>query len=222
MSYQYIGENNQILPYNQGKVVCVGRNYAAHAAELGNEIPSSPVIFMKPYTSLVNWDGQVTIPKNRGEVHHECELAVLIGETISQSKQEDVFNKLAGVTLALDLTLRDVQQQLKDKSHPWELAKAFDRACPVASWFTIPNEDWLQQAKFSFQINGSVQQKGEARLMLWPVIELIAWVSNYITLSPGDIVLTGTPAGVGPLQQNQKITACLDGLFSIESLVEVK
>ncbi len=121
--------------------------------------------------------------------------------------------------MALDLTLRDVQSQLKHKSHPWEMAKAFDGACPVANWHNLPSVDWLQQASLELKVNGEVRQRGNSELMLWPPLELLSYVSQYFTLQPGDIVLTGTPAGVNQLVPGDRIEASLDSWLRLESEV---
>jgi len=220
-NYQHQSDIDSIKRLPAGKVVCIGRNYAAHAKELGNPVPKQPVIFIKPSTSLCHWNEKVYIPAGLGECHHEVELAILIKERLTNLEDtDDVVSAIAGVSLALDLTLRDLQQSLKSQGHPWELAKAFDGACPVSNWVELPSAEWLEQAEFSLSINGELRQTASAQLMLWPVIELIRYISQSFTLQPGDMVLTGTPEGVAALQPGDKLQASLSGLLTITSKVE--
>jgi len=170
---------------------------------------------------LCHWNEKVYIPAGLGECHHEVELAILIKERLTNLEDtDDVVSAIAGVSLALDLTLRDLQQSLKSQGHPWELAKAFDGACPVSNWVELPSAEWLEQAEFSLSINGELRQTASAQLMLWPVIELIRYISQSFTLQPGDMVLTGTPEGVAALQPGDKLQASLSGLLTITSKVE--
>jgi 2-keto-4-pentenoate hydratase/2-oxohepta-3-ene-1,7-dioic acid hydratase in catechol pathway len=219
MSFRYLNYKLEPLPLVPGKVVCIGRNYAAHAQELGNEVPNRPVIFMKPSTALVNWNNTVAIPTDRGECHHELELAILIGKTLTKATQSQAAEAIEAVTLALDLTLRDLQSELKAKGHPWEMAKAFDGACPIAQWHPLPSLDWLNQAQLMLSVNGRVRQQGNSQLMLWPPLELLSYVSQYVTLQPGDVLLTGTPPGVNRLEVGDRLLATLDDFIQLESEV---
>lgn len=218
--FKHQGNLDAIKQLPAGKVVCIGRNYAEHARELGNPVPKQPVIFIKPATSLCHWNDKVFIPADLGECHHELELAVLIKDRLTKAAITDVVPAIAGVSLALDLTLRDLQQTLKSQGHPWEMAKAFDGACPIANWVALPSAKWLEQAEFSLSVNGELRQNASTELMLWPVIELIRYISHTFTLQPGDIVLTGTPKGVAALQPGDKLQANLSNLLTISSEVE--
>ncbi len=222
MKYQHLDQNGKPINLPVGKAVCVGRNYAAHAKELGNPIPERPILFIKPSTSLVLWDSTVGIPpKSHGECHHELELAILIDKPLKNASSDEVIDAIAGVTLSLDLTLRDLQTELKSQGHPWEIAKAFDGACPVGHWLRLPSESWLKNANLELKVNGEIRQRVSTEWMLWSVVELLTQISQYFTLEPGDIVLTGTPAGVGPLNVGDFLTAKLDNLMTIESEVNV-
>lgn len=202
-----------------GKVVCVGRNYAEHAKELNNPIPSQPILFMKPASSVVDMTQPLTIPVNQGSVHHELEIALLIGEKLVNAEESDCKKSIIGVGLALDLTLRDVQAQLKDKGHPWERAKAFDGACPVSEFVSADHiNDW-QNIPLQLIRNGKLQQDGNSRDMLFPILSLLAHISQRFTLNPGDIVLTGTPAGVGPLESGDQLTVRLADMIEISTSV---
>lgn len=192
-----------------GKIVCVGRNYAEHAKELNNPVPSAPILFIKPADAAVAMSPVFTVPADRGSVHHELEIAILIGERLSAASEEDVARAVAGVGLGLDLTLRDVQAGLKDKGHPWEIAKAFDGACPLSEFVSpMAVSDW-GDIELQLQRNGQLQQQGNSGDMLFPVLPLIAHMSSIFTLNPGDIIMTGTPAGVGPLQAGDELQASL-------------
>lgn len=219
MSFLHLNHDLTPVGLPAGKVVCIGRNYVAHAKELGNEVPKRPVIFMKPTTSLVNWKDRVAVPVDLGECHHELELALLINKELKNATVEQSADAIGGVTLALDLTLRDLQNELKQKSHPWELAKAFDGACPLAPWHPLPSVEWLDSARLLLKINGDVRQQGDSQLMLWPPLQLVSYISQFFTLQPGDVVLTGTPAGVDKLSPGDRMEASLEGLMSVESEV---
>ncbi|WP_420589666.1 fumarylacetoacetate hydrolase family protein [Bacterioplanoides sp.] len=202
-----------------GKVVCVGRNYAEHAKELNNPIPSQPILFMKPASSVVDMAQALNIPADQGSVHHELEIALLIGETLSKADEQQAEKSIQAVGLALDLTLRDVQAQLKDKGHPWERAKAFDGACPVSEFVSADQiSDW-KNIPLQLIRNGKLQQDGNSRDMLFPILPLLAHISQSFTLNPGDIVLTGTPAGVGPLESGDQLTARLADVIEVTTSV---
>ncbi|MDN7137565.1 fumarylacetoacetate hydrolase family protein [Pseudidiomarina sp. 1ASP75-14] len=186
------------------KIVCVGRNYAAHAAELNNPIPAEPLLFIKPPSSLAKLP-EVRIPTDRGACHHELELAVQVQQRLRRATPEQASAAIGQVTLALDLTLRELQDKLKQQGQPWERAKAFDGACVLAEWLVVDDPAQLQQASFKLFCDEHLQQQGEATQMLMPIAELIAHISHTFTLEPGDVVLTGTPAGVGPLHVGQQL-----------------
>lgn len=192
-----------------GKVVCVGRNYAAHARELNNPIPPAPLLFIKPATALAPLDLPLDIPLNQGVVHHEVEVALLIGRQIEYGSSEAVIEAIAGIGLALDLTLRDVQSRLKQQGQPWEIAKGFDGACPCSGFVGTGLFKDLQDLDFSLELNGHLQQTGNTGDMLFPIAGLLVEMSRHFTLRAGDIVLTGTPAGVGPLAKGDQLRVSL-------------
>ena len=191
-----------------GKIVCVGRNYAAHAAELNNPLPAAPILFIKPATAAAPLAQPVQLPRDRGAVHHEVELALLIGAELRDAEPAQTLAAIAGIGIALDLTLRDVQDQLKKEGHPWERAKAFDGAYPVSDFVSAGGRD-LQNLTVQLWRNGALQQDGNTSQMLFPVAALLAEISRNFTLRPGDVVSTGTPAGVGPLNSGDTLTAVL-------------
>lgn len=200
--------NNQPFAHALGKIVCVGRNYAAHAAELNNPIPTEPILFMKPASAACNLAQPLRIPQHRGSVHHETELAILIGAPLHNADATQARAAIAGIGIALDLTLRDVQDKLKKEGQPWERAKAFDGAYPVSPFVAAKYID-LQNLTLQLYRNGNLQQNGNTAQMLFNVIDLIVEISKIFSLQPGDIISTGTPAGVGPLVSGDKLIATL-------------
>ncbi len=195
-----------------GKVVCVGRNYAAHARELGNAVPETPILFLKPSTALVPLSQSFAIPQGRGECHHETEITVLIGSTLKSASEAECRAAIAGVTLGLDLTLRDVQNVLKKNGHPWEVAKAFDGAAPLAPFMAPAAFGDLVSTTFSLSVNGAVRQQGNTSDMITPVLALLQYISTIFTLQPGDVVMTGTPEGVAALQSGDVLVLELGAL----------
>ncbi len=185
------------------KVVCVGRNYAEHAKELNNPVPTSPILFIKPNSALVWLDVPLQLPQGE-QVHYEAELAILIGEILRYADADAAAQAIAGLGLALDLTLREVQSRLKEKGLPWEIAKSFDGACPLSPFAPYKGED-LAAIDYQFSINGNLRQHGQSSQMLNPVVALLAHMSQHFTLMPGDVVLTGTPAGVGQLHSGDQL-----------------
>ena len=203
----FVGGRQSALPV--GKVVCVGRNYAEHAKELNNPIPDQPLLFIKPATSIIAFDSAIALPRYGGQCHFETELSILIGEQLSANCVGDVKAKIAGYGLGLDLTLRELQDKLKSKGHPWEMAKAFDGACPLSAF--VPAEEIAHPECLGLRtcVNGKLRQEGFAKEMLTPIPELLAYITEYFTLNAGDVVLTGTPAGVGPLYHADKLALSL-------------
>lgn len=203
-----------------GKVVCVGRNYAEHAKELNNPVPAEPLLFIKPATSVVPMAETVCLPKDRGEVHYELELAILIGKPLCNAEPSQVVGAIAGVGLAFDLTLRGLQAELKEKGHPWEKAKSFDGACPLSGFVSPDKLPMLTQSGFQLWLDGALRQDGNTRDMLMPVSDLLAYCSRFFTLEPGDVVLTGTPKGVGALSPGQRFEVRLESVLKVSGQVE--
>ena len=217
--YQHRDLQGQLLPYGVGKVVCVGRSYRDHALELNNPIPSEPLLFIKPATSLVSLTAPLMLPKGLGAIHHEVEVALLIGKPLCQADATTAMASIVGVGLALDLTLRDVQDKLKKQGHPWERAKAFDGSCPVSRFATPDTLADLSALDFSLRVNGQLRQVGNTRDLMWPIGQLLAVMSQCFTLEPGDIVLTGTPKGVNELMAKDSLELQLDGHLSFSATV---
>ena len=199
---------NEQLRATIGKVVCVGRNYAAHAKELGNEVPTSPMLFMKPASSVVSMHHDIVLPNQTlyGETHYEAELCIQLSDDLSNATIEQAAQSLGGVTLGLDLTLRELQSKLKDKGHPWERAKCFDGACVLGDWVNPQAFGDFKNVHYQLTINNALKQDGDSALMLFPVYELLVNISQAFSLQAGDVIMTGTPSGVGILQSGDDIT----------------
>ena len=218
MAYQH-SINGETLDLPLGKVVCVGRNYAEHAKELNNPVPTSPILFIKPATAVVPFAGKITIPKEQGSCHHELEMSVLIGKPLSHASAVQAKAAILGFGLGLDLTLRDLQAKLKEKSHPWEIAKSFDGACPLSDFIPATALSDPENTELSLQVNGAVRQQGTTADMITPLYPLIAYMTRYFTLNPGDVVMTGTPAGVSALQPGDQLQASLGAVLTCSAEV---
>jgi len=183
-----------------GKVVCVGRNYLEHIKELNNDVPKAPLLFMKPQTALTS---EANLHYQTRDLHYETEVALLIGKAMTNVVAADVWSHIWGYGLALDLTKRELQSQLKEKGHPWELAKAFDDSCPISPFIKLSGP--LQDLEFSLSINGQKRQQGNTNHMMMPIPQLLEYMTKHFSLLPGDVVLTGTPQGVGQLQNGDQL-----------------
>lgn len=193
------------------KLVCVGRNYAAHIAELANEQPSEPVIFIKPDSAILPNEQPFFIPDFSNEVHYELEVLVKIRKVGKHIQQKFAHKYYDEISLGIDFTARDLQAELKEKGLPWEKAKGFDGAAVIGKW--VPKSRYRDLGKLSFSLyrNGDEVQHGNTELMLWKIDELIAYVSRYFTLKKGDVLFTGTPAGVGKIAANDYLSGILEG-----------
>lgn len=220
MSYQHQYVDGTRIHFPLGKVVCVGRNYAEHAKELNNPVPTEPLLFIKPGSCVVPSEGGFAIPEGRGDVHYEAEIAVLIGKPLSRTpSREEVLDAISGYAPALDLTLRDVQAKLKEKGLPWELAKSFDGAFVLAPFVSADRFPDPTDIGIRLSIDGEVRQDGNSRDMLNPIVPLIQHICGHFSLQPGDVVSTGTPVGVGPLQRSSALVLELPGASRFESRV---
>ncbi|EGD83105.1 fumarylacetoacetate hydrolase domain-containing protein 1 [Salpingoeca rosetta] len=193
------------------KIVCVGRNYKAHAAELGNAVPSKPMLFLKPPSSLLlPGDGPIEIPREVTELHHEVELGVVIGDTGRDVAEADAMKLVDGYVLALDMTARNLQQEAKEKGHPWSVAKGYDTFCPISDVVAKERVADPSNVRLWCSVDGEMRQDGNTKDMIFSIPTLISYISRIFTLQRGDLVLTGTPSGVGPIAPGQSITAGLD------------
>lgn len=198
------GSNQQ---FSIGKIVCLARNYAEHARELGNETPAAPVLFMKPASSVISDGEAVRIPAYSQECHYEVELAVLIGKRCRAASAENALEYVAGYGVGIDMTLRDVQNGLKAKGLPWEIAKGFDTSCPLSDFVPAGSVADPHALNLKLAVNGQLRQDGWSSDMINRISQVVAHISAIFTLEPGDVILTGTPAGVGQVRAGDVMTA---------------
>jgi len=200
------------------KIICIGRNYADHIAELENERPSEPVIFLKPDTAILPKQTPFTIPEFSKDVQHEVEVLIKIckvGKYVSPKFAHKYYDEIG---LGIDFTARDLQTTLKEKGLPWEKAKAFDHSAIIGDFLPKKNFSSLENINFELRKNNIVAQKGNTSLMLWKIDELVSYVSQYFTLKKGDIIFTGTPQGVASVKENDVLEGYLEGkqVFKIQ------
>ena len=200
------------------KIICIGRNYTDHIKELENEKPTDPVVFFKPDTSILLKGQPFFIPEFSQDIHHEVEVLVKINRIGKHIQPKFAHKYYDQIGLGIDFTARDLQAKLKAKGLPWEKAKGFDGAAVVGKWLPKDSLPHVDDLTFSLTKNGETVQSGSSSLMLWKIDELIAYVSQFFTLKIGDILFTGTPAGVGPVAINDTLVGTLEGkeLFSIK------
>lgn len=205
--------------YSPSKIVAVGLNYSEHIAEMHSKRAEEPVIFMKPNSSLCRIYEPIAIPTEYGSVHHEIELAVLIGKAGFEITEAQAMEHVVGYGIALDLTLRDVQKKAKDRGHPWAIAKGFKNSCPVSDFFPAEQIEDPQNLELKLIVNGQLRQQGNTRQMLFKIPELIAYISKFFPLEEGDILLTGTPSGVGPLQPGDVLEAEIESIANVQTKI---
>ncbi|MFD4177824.1 MULTISPECIES: fumarylacetoacetate hydrolase family protein [Streptomyces] len=200
-------------PVLPNKVVAIGRNYAEHAAELGHEVPDAPITFFKPTTSVIGSGDAIEYPSFSNDLHHEAELAVVIGRMCREVPRERVRDVILGYTCANDVTARDVQQREKQ----WARAKGFDTSCPLGPWVEtdVDPRDLTIQAT----VNGEQRQLGRTSDMVRSIEDLIVHITEAMTLLPGDVILTGTPAGVGPLHVGDEVAVTIEGIGTLTNKV---
>ncbi len=202
------------------KIICVGRNYIAHAHELNNKVPDEPLLFLKPETALLRKRQAFFIPDFTNEVHYETELVIRIckvGKHIQEKFAHTYYNEIA---LGIDFTARDIQHICKTKGWPWEIAKAFDGSAAVGSFVDKKKWDNLLNIDFELKKNDDTVQKGNSKDMIFSCDQLISYISRFFTLKIGDIIFTGTPAGVGPVKRNDRLNGYLAGHHNLSVLVK--
>ncbi|MCO7239193.1 fumarylacetoacetate hydrolase family protein [Aeromicrobium sp. CnD17-E] len=197
----------------RSKVVCVGKNYVAHAAEMGGEVPAEPLVFLKPNTSVVGPGDPIVYPAQSSEVHHEAELAVVIGRICKDVPVEDVEKVVFGYTAANDVTARDLQRT----DGQWARAKGFDTFCPLGPWIETNLDP--SDLRVTCEVGGELRQDGRTSDMVFSVADIVAYVSSFMTLLPGDVILTGTPEGVGPVQVGDTVSVTVEGIGTLSNQV---
>ena len=199
-------------------IFCIGRNYVAHAHELGNEVPTSPVIFMKPSTAVLAEGKNFTIPSFTNDLHYEGELVLRVSKEGKNLKGPNVLDYCDAITVGIDFTARDLQNKLKEKGLPWEKAKAFDDAAILGKWTPLNAAIVASPIHFSLHKNGAIVQDGDSSLMIFPLATILENLTEYFTIYPGDLIYTGTPVGVGPTNKGD----VFEGYFEANQVFSVK
>jgi 2-keto-4-pentenoate hydratase/2-oxohepta-3-ene-1,7-dioic acid hydratase in catechol pathway len=199
-------------------IYCIGRNYVAHAKELGNEVPTSPVIFMKPSTALLNKGEQLTIPDFTKDLHYEAELVLRVNKVAKHVQNAHVMDYCDAISVGIDFTARDVQNDLKAKGLPWEKAKAFDDSAVIGEWIPLTEDMFENPFHYSMTQNGNTVQEGDSSLMIYGLPQIIESITEYFTLYPDDLIYTGTPAGVGPTHKGD----VFEGFFEGKSVFKIQ
>ena len=181
------------------KIICIGRNYADHAKEMNAAVPSEPVFFLKPDTSLLKEGSDFYYPDFTQDLHYECEVVVRIDKVGKNIAEKFAHKYYSSISLGIDFTARDLQQKCKEKGLPWEIGKAFEHSAPLSNTFLSKNDLNLNQLEFELHQNGKTVQKGNTKDMIFSIDQIIAYVSRFMTLKTGDLIYTGTPVGVGPV-----------------------
>lgn len=202
-----------LSPVLPSKIVCVGKNYADHAKEMGGEVPAEPVIFIKPNTTIIGENDPIVVPPQSSNVHHEVELAVVISHLCKNVAVERAGEVILGYTIANDVTARDLQ----NVDGQWTRAKSFDTFCPLGPW--IETELDPTNLDLTCEVNGEVKQSGNTQDLIRSAHEMVAWISNVMTLLPGDVILTGTPAGVGPIVNGDVVDVTIQGIGTLSNPV---
>lgn len=205
------------------KVVCVGRNYLEHAKEMGSEVPREPLLFLKPNSSVVFAQpdrATVMIPPVCSSLHHEVELGIVIGEDCTAVEPEEAGAHIAGYVLALDMTARSLQQEAKKAGEPWTVSKGYDTFCPMSDFIPLDAIKDPYNVELWCSVNGEERQRGNTKDMIFDVAHLISHISSIMTLNTNDVILTGTPAGVGPVKHGDLIKAGITGVTEMEVNVE--
>ena len=203
-----------IIP--RSKVVCVGKNYADHAAEMGSEVPAEPIIFLKPNTSVIGPGDTIVWPAMAPTIDYEAELAIVIGRVCKEVPKERVKDVIFGYTMANDVTTRELQK----RDGQWTRAKSFDTFCPLGPW--IETEFVPGTQRISLTVNGETKQDASISQMIFSVEEIVAFVTQVMTLLPGDVIITGTPAGIGPLPEKSSVTVAIEGLGELTNKVSAR
>jgi len=208
-----LSEAHLLPPVNPSKIVCVGRNYREHAKELGNEVPADILIFLKPPSSLLAPEGKIVMPQISERVDYEGELAVVIGKKCRNATESEALSLVRGYTCANDVTARDLQKS----DGQWTRGKGFDTFCPVGPF--VSDEVSPEALDLETRVNGQIRQKGNTRDFIFPLPAVIRYISRVMTLLPGDLILTGTPAGVGPLKADNRVEVSISGLGTLTNFV---
>jgi len=205
-----------------GKIVCVGQNYREHIREMRSDEPAEPVLFLKPSTSLISDGEAILIPEGIGTVHHEVELALIVGKGGRNIAEKDALSHISQVSVFNDVTARDVQSAARKAGLPWALAKGMDTFAPLGERVPLDRVPDIHSLDLELRVNGELRQKGNTAQMIFPPERLIAHISRFMTLEPGDIIATGTPSGVGPLRPGDVVEATVHGVGTLRNPVRMR
>lgn len=197
------------------RVYCIGRNYAAHAIEMGHDPDRDPPFFFQKNPNNLDTSGQFPYPPHTSDVHHEVEVAVMLKSGGENIPLESALDHVYGYALSLDMTRRDLQGEMKKMGRPWEIGKAFERSAPVGPVHPVSEIGHLENGSITLKVNGELRQEGDLNQMIWKVPEMISYLSEYFELAPGDVILSGTPSGVGPVVKGDVMEIAADGLGSM-------
>jgi len=198
------------------RVYCIGRNYAAHAIEMGHDPDREPPFFFQKNPNNLDSSGEFPYPPHSSDVHYEMEMAVALKTGGTNIAVEDALDHVFGYALSLDMTRRDLQGNAKKMGRPWEIGKAFERSAPIGAIHPVSETGHLDSGRIALLINGEIRQEGDLNQMIWKVPEMISYLSEYFELQPGDVILSGTPAGVGPVQKGDTMEMSVEGLGTAE------
>jgi 2-keto-4-pentenoate hydratase/2-oxohepta-3-ene-1,7-dioic acid hydratase in catechol pathway len=207
---------NSNKEFSVGKIVCVGRNYAEHAKELGNEVPDKPVLFLKPSSAIIYSRDKIIHPDFSNEMHHEVELVLLIGKEVSKANLQEAKDAIIGYGVGLDMTLRDLQNEARKKGNPWTISKCFDTSAVVSDFMLKENYKLTLDEEISLSVNGIVKQKDQLNKMIFNPVQIVEYISSLMILEEGDLIFTGTPKGVGKVNRGDKLHAELKGIAKLE------
>jgi len=210
---------NSSEEYFCGKIVCVGRNYIEHAKELGNELPEFPLIFLKPASSIIYSGENVEHPSFTQNLHYEAELVLLIGEDVSKAGKDKAGKAIIGYSVGLDMTARDVQNDLSKKGHPWTIAKCFDNSAVLSDFILRKDYELTYDETITLKVNGEVKQNSQLNKMIFKPADIVSYISGIMKLEKGDLIFTGTPAGVGRVVKGDKIEAEIESIAKLETTI---
>ncbi|WP_368185027.1 fumarylacetoacetate hydrolase family protein [Aestuariibius sp. HNIBRBA575] len=194
------------------RIFCVGRNYSEHAIEMGNDPAEPPFFFTKPGDAIVRSGSEIPFPKATQNLHHEAELVVIIGKSGSDIAVENALSHVWGYAAGNDLTRRDIQSKAKEQRRPWDMAKGFDRSAVIGTAAPVSQVGHLNAGRITCHVDNELRQDSDLSRMIWPTADVISYLSGLVDLAPGDLIMTGTPAGVGPIQSGQTCDVDIDGL----------
>jgi acylpyruvate hydrolase len=207
---------NSDQSYTIGKIVCVGRNYVEHAKELGNDVPEKPVIFLKPTSAVIFSGDKIVHPPFSTDMHHETELVLLIGKKVKNASEKEAEGSIIGYGVGLDMTLRDIQTELKKKGHPWTIAKGFDTSAVLSDFISKEDYRLTLNEEIILRVNDVERQHERLNKMIFNPVQIVEYISSLMTLEKGDLVFTGTPAGVNKAVKGDKLRAEITGVASLE------